>query len=246
MDNLTVADYRLALDNLFNDPARLSLFQQCAAHTIYGAELKSIRSQLPLVLSGNRPLSLDLGFADDNHDGVGSALLTLAEAILEHPFVSPALKSSAHKIKSEFIPSRSVLRAPYKSEAAMAQDKRPKLAALESELKAIPTPDQRSVYDWTAEFLDAGDKIGQLLGERATQEAEEANPELTRIRVNVWSLVTKARRTVAEEVKRNKALPRNAEAIIFGYFDTLAAFRSKAKKDEAPPDAPAVPGADGG
>lgn len=245
MDNLTVADYRLALDNLFSDPARFSLFQQSAAHIIYGAELNSIRSQLPLVLSGNRPLALDLGFADDIHDAAGGAVITLADAILEHPFVPSTLKTTAHKIKSEFISSRSVLRAPYKSEAAMAQDKRPKLAAMESELKDIPTPDKRSAYDWIAEFLDAGDKIGQLLANRSVQEASEANPELSRIRVNVWSLVSKARRTMAEEVKRNKALPRNAEAIVFGYFDTLSAFRSKAKKDDAPPEPEPAPGADG-
>lgn len=246
VDNLTVADFRLALDNLFTDPARLALFKQTAAYIIYGAELNTVRSQLPLILAGNRPLAEHLAFADGDHDGIGSALYTFADAILMHPFLSPELKDTARNIQAQFVPARSVLQATYKKEAATAQANRPKLNAMEASLKDVPTPDKQTAYQWVETFLDAGDKIGQLLVERSKQEAEETHPELTRIRVNVWSLVSKARRTVAEEVKRNPSLPRNTDAILFGFFDTLSDFRKAGKKDEEPPAAPEAPAAEGG
>ena len=44
---------------------------------------------------------------------------------------------------------------------------------MEAELKSVPTPDGRTAYDWVIEFLDSGDKVGQLIDERSKVEAGE-------------------------------------------------------------------------
>jgi hypothetical protein len=60
-------------------------------------------------------------------------------------------------------------------------------------------------------------------------------------RARALGLVTKARALVAEEAEKSTKLPKNAEAIVFGYFDTLATFRSTVKSDDQEPPPPAAP-----
>jgi hypothetical protein len=111
---------------------------------------------------------------------------------------------------------------------------------MEADMKSVPTPDGRTVYDWVVEFLDSGDHIATLLDGRSKVEADEPGVELALNRARALGLVTKARALVAEEAEKSAKLPKNAEAIVFGYFDTLAAFRTKASNDEEPPP-PAAP-----
>jgi hypothetical protein len=90
------------------------------------------------------------------------------------------------------------------------------------------------------EFLDSGDHISTLLEGRSKIEADEPGVELMLNRTRARSLVIKARSLVADEVEKNNKLPKNAEAIVFGYFDTLAAFRTTVNGDEDQPP-PAAP-----
>lgn len=235
--SLTAADIRVALDNLFADPARINLFKSTAAYIVYGAELDEIRVLLPLTLKGNRPMAKDLTTADIRHDDLGNALWLLAEAIKTHPGVNPALRDKAARMQTQFIPSLAVLKAKYKKEAQTASANRPKLGPMEADLKSIPTPDGRTVYDWVVEFLDSGDHIHALLDARSKVEADEPGVELALNRSRALALVTKARDLVADEAERSSKLPKNAEAIVFGYFDTLAAFRTTAGDDDEPPTA---------
>jgi hypothetical protein len=87
-------------------------------------------------------------------------------------------------------------------------------------------PHRRSAY------LDVA-SIGSFVF--VTCDAAEPGEELVSNRTRVLSLVTKARELEAEEAKKSATLPKNAEAIIFGYFDTLAAFRTTAKIDDRDP-----------
>lgn len=118
---------------------------------------------------------------------------------------------------------------------------RAKLADMQADMQSISTPDGRTVYDWVVEFLDSGDQISALLDGRSKLEADEPGVELVLNRTQALSLVTKARELVAEEAAKSATLPKNAEAIIFGYFDTLASFRSTAKNDDQAPPPPVAP-----
>jgi len=243
MKTLTAADIRVALDNLFSDPARFDLFKKTAAYTVYGADLEAIRADLPLKLKGSRAKAKELDEGDIDHDDLGSALWLLAEAIKKHPRISAALKEKAERLQSEFIPNLAALQAKYKKEAQAAKANRPKAIELKAELETIPTPDGRTVYAWVVDFLDSGDKLGSLLDDRSKAEADEPGPELIRTRTRALAAISRARDLVAEEAQRKTSLPKNAEAILFGYFDTLAAFRSNPKNDheEAPPPPPITP-----
>lgn len=240
--SLTAADLRVGLDNLFSDLVRLDLFKTTAAYIVYGADLDGIRSLLPLVLRGNRPLAKDLGTADDHHDGLGNAIWLFTEALKTHPGVDSAIRDKAARIQAQFIPSLAMLQAKYKKEAQIAAANRAKLADMQADMQNIPTPDGRTVYDWVVEFLDSGDQIAALLEGRSKVEADEPGVELVLNRTRALSLVTKARALVAEEAEKSAKLPKNAEAIIFGYFDTLATFRSTAKNDDQAPPPPVAPG----
>ncbi len=239
--SLAAADLRVGLDNLFSDPARLDLFKTTAAYVVYGAEMESIRSMLPLVLKGNRPLAKDLGTADGHHDTLGTALWLLTEALKTHPGVEGALRDKAARIQAQFIPSLAMLKAKYKKEAQVAAFNRSKVVDFEADMRSIPTPDRRTVYDWVVEFLDSGDQIAALLDGRSKLEADEPGVELVLNRTRALTLVTKARELVAEEAEKSARLPKNAEAIIFGYFDTLAAFRTTAKNEDQAPPPPVAP-----
>ena len=237
MRTLTAADVRLGLDNLFTSPVRLDLFKQTAAYLIYGAALDSVRIELPFTVKGNRPLAKDLKVADQFHDDLGSALFLLTDSIKTHPSISPLLKQKAERVQTHFIPNLGVLQAKYKREVESAKANRNHAIELKAELESIPTPDGRTAHDWVVEFLDSGDKLGQLIDARSAVQADEPGPEVLLARTRALTMLTKARHLVAEEAKETSKLPKNAEAIIFGYFDTLAEFRSNAKNDtdEAPP-----------
>lgn len=240
MKTLSAADFRIALDDLFTAPERFDIFKTTAAYIVYGADLNGLRAELPLTLKGNRPMAKDLSSADMTHDWIGGALLDLTVAIQEHPYISQALKEKAGRVQAQFIPNRAVLRAKYKKEVQTAKANREKLAEMEADLKSIPTPDARTAYDWVVEFLDSGDTLGDLLNKRSQVEAGEPGPELMLARSKALALVTKARDLVADEAEKTSKLPKNAEAILFGYFDTLSAFRTAAKNDEEEPPPPPV------
>jgi hypothetical protein len=238
--SITAADLRVALDNLFTTPVRFNLFKDTAAYIVYGTELDEVRALLPLVLKGNRPLAKDLSAADTSHDSFGNALWLLAEAIKAHPGIDSVLRDKATRMQTQFIPNLAMLKAKYKKEAQTASFNRSKVVDMEADLKSIPTPDGRTAYDWVVEFLDSGDHISTLLEGRSKIEADEPGVELMLNRTRVLSLVIKARSLVADEVEKNNKLPKNAEAIVFGYFDTLAAFRTTVNGDEDQPP-PAAP-----
>jgi hypothetical protein len=243
---ITAADLRVALDNLFSDAARFDLFKTTAAYVVYGAELDEVRGLLPLVLKGNRPMAKDLSAADIHHDNLGNALWLLTESLKTHPGINSALRDKAAHIQAEFIPSLALLKAKYKKEAQTASFNRSKLVEMEADMKSIPTSDGRTVYDWVVEFLDSGDKISALLDARSKVEADQPGVELVLNRTRALALVSKARALVAEEAEKNNKLPKNAEAIVFGYFDTLAMFRSTVNNEEQPPPAAPPPAAPSG
>ncbi len=71
-----------------------------------------------------------------------------------------------------------MLKAKYKKEAQVASFNRSKVADMAADMRSIPAPDGRTVYDWVVEFLDSGDQIAALLDARSKAEADELGVEL--------------------------------------------------------------------
>jgi hypothetical protein len=200
----------------------------------YGPKLAKKQKEieaLPEAIEGGRPLAEQLAEVDIRHDALGAAIFYYVEAILRHPLLSDAVKQTALRIRFIFVPAISVLQAAYATEAKAAQDNRPKLTELATELKSFPVSGGpgATLYDWISAFLDAGDEIGGLLRSRALAEAAAEGAENAKaVRTATIALLGRCRDALAEELAENPALPRNLDGILFGYFDKLEQMRAEA------------------
>jgi hypothetical protein len=242
MQNLTIKDVFLGLSDLLT--ARLDTFKTTRTYVLYEPMLTEklvALKAIPASLIEDRPLAGLLAEVDGRHDGLGAAVWFITEAILRHSKASPELKAAAERIRKAFIPRLAVLRLPYATEAAAAKQNRDLLASFEKDLKAIPTPDQATLYDWVVAFLNEGDELDKLLSSRALIKAGTPS-DVHVLRGTTIGLVGRARAALADEVAYSPALPRNLEALLFGYFDVLNQFRQAASttaQSEPPPPPPA-------
>lgn len=234
MKNLSIFDVKHGLDNLFNTAERHDLFKTTLAYALFASDLQAILGALPNERPEDRPFARQLVAGDRRHDGCGGAVWFFGEAVLKQPDISEERKSKILELRDEFIPGLSVLKDSYADEVAAAKRNREKLSKYEVDLKSFPTPDGRSLYDWMVDFVDAGDALGALLNQRAGANAQYLGVDAGDLRRRAISLLSEARAIVETEVRRNKSLPGNTEAILFGYFDMLSDFRADAKNAEAP------------
>src|SRR5262249_19210988 len=93
-------------------------------------------------------------------DSLGYALWHILEAYVAHPDPPPALIEAAKKIRAAFIPTLEDLIASYPAEAKAAMERKPALVNLKAELGMFSVASGgATLYDWTASFLTAGEKI---------------------------------------------------------------------------------------
>lgn len=171
----------------------------------------------------------ELAHADDNYDGFGQGIWLYTEAVLVTPGISENVRQSALRIREAFIPGRSVLADTYAEEAARAKRSRPKLAELEKDLKSLPVPDGKTLFDWVNGFLDAGDSLDVLLSDRSTTEAAHDGAQVTALRANTLGLLRRFREALRDDVAANASLPRDLESRVFAYIDELADRRAKSE-----------------
>jgi hypothetical protein len=244
MRHLTLGDLKLGLNDLFE--TRKSHLYATEMGKAYGALLEIKRAAinaLPESLTSGRPLSDQLVETDAEHDGWGGALWHLTECILRLPSASPELKAKAIRIRAAFIAKLGVLRDSWADEAAAADKNRPKAKDLEADMKSIPTPTGDTVEAWVLAFLGAGTKLGQLLSDRAVIEAAGLEGgEIASLRMTTIGLLGRFRTGIADEMAGRPDLPRNLDALIFGFFDELNDRRVKAVKVEGTQNAPPAGG----
>ncbi len=116
---------------------------------------------------------------------------------------------------------------------------------MQADLTRFPIAGGGTLLDTAKAFLDAGERIHRTLSERA-DVPKGARKEAARLRSSTVGMLGRLRADVIREVKKDSRLPRDLEARIFGYFDTLAAMQPATKADPsapAGPDAPAAPAA---
>jgi len=236
MQNVTLGDLRLALKDL--STARQSYFQNTSTYALYGPMLDAKRAAieaLPEALTSNRPRAQLLGEADLRHDDLGAAFFYLGEAILRHPDSPQELRERVRRVREAFVPRLGVLKEKYADEALAAEKKRAEIARYEDDLRAIPTPLGDSAYEWATAFVEAGERIGKLLSDRATDAANADASGAAALRGATIGLLGRARQALEDEVAHNPALPRNLVKLVFGYIDVLQSFREARPTGEPPP-----------
>jgi hypothetical protein len=254
MAKATLNDVKLFLDDLLlnekkpgDPPEKLLRREQLgrlSSGAVYLRRFQKKREEidaLPAALVRDTPLATELTQQDRLHDGYGRFLYHLGEAYRHLPaeFLAPAQAQGALAAQEAFSPSLGELQGAYADEAARARDRRPKLALLAGAMSQIPLAGGKDLSQVVGAMLDTGEGIGALLSERATEltasEQKEGRERAGRLLSDVLGLIGDCRRQIAVELADVPALPRDLDALIFGYFDYLAAQR------QGPPPAPGAP-----
>ena len=230
--NLVLHDLKLGLADLLD--SRQKALVSTKAGQSYQAMLAQKREAidaLPPALVGGRPLAAELADTDEVHDGYGAALWHLTEAYLSLPGASPEIVAAARRIRAAFIPKLDELGESYASEAAKAQARRDDEKELKADLKLFPVAGSKTLQHWVDQFLTAGEKLDELLGQRAEKDTG-GRKDAGKLRVATIGMLTRLRGAIADELDHDAKLPRNLETQIFGYFDQLAKMRTS--KGSAP------------
>jgi len=143
--------------------------------------------------------------------------------------VAEEQRAAARRIREAFIRDLGVLSDSYAEEAAAAKQNRPKLVELEADLRAAPTPDGKTLYEWASAFVDHGDKLAQLLSSRGQATGFEYFRQQTALRVTTLGLLGRFRAALKDELAENPQLPRDLDERIFGGFEELSHKRTEAK-----------------
>ncbi len=243
MAQFALSDLKLGLNDLFSDAKKHKLFSTTDTAKVYEPLLREqserINALPPALVDEGRPLAAQLGEGDVLHDAWGLAIWHLNEAYRIVPKLDPALRAVTALVNRHVIARPADVRDSYPTEAARAADRKKAMPKIKAELAKIPVVDG-TLATWVAEYNVAGEAIGVLLAARGAKTAEtggetaEKSPAV--LRAETVGLLNRARSTLADEVRRNKKLPRNLDAQIFGYFDTLLQLRAdrEAQSVEAP------------
>lgn len=221
MRNLTLADLGEGLNDLLDN--RSKAVEATQTGKLYGPILAAKRKAIAHALHVAQDAKAgDLSETDAQHDGLGGAIWHFTEAVMCQPFVSVERRDAARRIREAFIPDLGLLSDSYADEAAAAKANRPKLAALEADLRLLPTPDGRTLYEWVAAFVDKGDELARKLAARAQGSALDAFRQQTALRVTTIGLVGRFRASLRDEIKENPSLSAAIEADVFAGFDAIS------------------------
>jgi len=192
----------------------------------------------------SKPFADELDETDRRHDSYGATLFALCESMQRMPDADPAVRAIAVKVQQTFIPSLSELNGSYASEAKKALERKPKAEAMADELKGVPVPGGKSLYEITASFLECGVRLHALLSERADIAASRAPGipgEVAALRGSTIAILNRFRAALRDELEAKPNLPRDLEAQLFSYFDQLASMRQGGKKKRSDATEPATP-----
>ncbi len=222
---LGLADLKLGLDDLFTQRhAALTISKVAQGSEDLLAFQRSEINGLPAALTGGKPLAEELATTDEDHDGFGMGLWHITEAYERAPSTSPKVLAAIRRIRAGLIPSTRDLRSSYADEAEAAIRRKEDLPSLEADLKSIPLAEGATLHDWAVSYLGSGEKLSMLLSQRADLSvSKRKNAQI--LRSETVGMLNDLRVGIAREMKRNPNLPRDLDASIFGYFDTLEAQR---------------------
>lgn len=243
MRHISLPALKIALADLFDK--RIDVLRASNTGKLYEPVLRDKFDRinaLPEAMTGGRPLAEAMTELDDQHDGFGAALWYITEAYLRCPDVSSNTRKIIERIRSVFIPELEVIRAPYADEVEAALRNKNDLAEFESDLKAIPLAEGKTLYDWCVGFITKGEQLGQLLSQRADLSAI-SRVEASKLRGATVGTIGRMRAALADEAAFDDNLPRDIDSQLFSYFDELdemaaqaAAARNRPASMTPPPE----------
>ncbi len=241
---LTLVHLKLGLRDLLDK--RAVDLHKSKAGAFHAEELKEHLDgleALPPALTGGAPLTAELERVDAKHDGFGGAIWFATEVYARLPGAEADVVEAASRIRAAFVPELGELQASYAVEADRAADRRPLLKSMKADLQAIPVAGGGTLHDVATAFLDAGDELESLLSQRADATPRGSRKQASALRSTTIGLLNRLRADLAKEVRKNPKLPRDLDARVFGYFDTLGDMngRGAAKPAAKPAPAPADP-----
>lgn len=200
------------------------------------ARLEELRA-LPEAMRG-LPLAALLGVADGRFDENGAALDELLGALERLSLLSDTARASARELRSRFIPARAILGAKHADEAAHARKVRPAVAENEAALRAIPLPEDHTLFDVAEAFVSAGEEIGRLLSQRADRVADATRGDAARLRAKAIRTLGRLREDIDEVRDADPTVPRDIDARLFGFLDQRVATRRSPTPTGATPSGP--------
>lgn len=229
---LTLTSVKLGLRDLL-DKRRPDLVLSKAG-TYYEPQLEeqlAAIETLPPALTGGAPHAATLDALNDTHDGFGAAIYFTTEVYLRLPDASPQTVAAAERIRAAFIPQMAELGASYAVQAERAIERKPLLVSMKADLERFPLADGGTLLDTAKGFLEAGEQIHLTLSNRA-DVPKAARKQAAQLRSSAVGVLGRLRDDLVREIKKNPALPRDLEAKVFGYLDTLEQMQPAGK---APP-----------
>jgi hypothetical protein len=249
MIHLTLRDIEMVLIDLLEK--RGASLELSRIGQGYRPGLEELRRQIAAVPESfkGKPLSDQLAEADQLHDGFGLCIWSYGQAMEAMPGLPSDLKASIARVLERLVPERGALRAAYLDEAADARRHRGELAELEADLRKFPIPGERTLYDMAEGFVAQGERIGELLSQRA-DAAQAAQQDLRQLRSRAMGFMIRMREAISDEILIRPELPRDLDTLIFSYLDEVSAMRAtagaraaaamepKANEPEPPPTEP--------
>ena len=223
---LNLSDLKLGLDDL-HDKRHKALTSSTTGKS-YEPMLANRRTAidaLPAALTGGKPLALELGEADETHDGLGGSVWFNTEGYFRNPNTPADQLEAAKRIRAAFIPAMVDLSASYATQAEAAIKRKPLLKTLKADLKMFPIAGGLSLYDWVSDFLDSGQSLHELLSNRADVD-DTGRKDAGKLRGSTVGLLNRCRAALADEMDDNAKLPRNLDQQVFAYFDELESMRA--------------------
>lgn len=222
---LVLHDLKIGLADLLD--TRHKALVSTKAGQSYEAMLAQKRAAIDALspaLVGGRPLAADLADTDAVHDGAGTALWHLTEAYLTLPGAPPEIVAAARRIRAAFIPKLDELGESYATEAAKATARREEEKKLKADLKLFPVAGNKTLDQWVDQYLTAGERLDDLLGQRADATGTRTNAG--KLRTATIGLLNRLRGAIADELDHDPKLPKDLDAQVFAYLDQLAKMRA--------------------
>lgn len=233
MNKLTLTDLWLILNNMVE--ARAAAVAALPGGDAYQGELILLRDKIgaiPGVRTGGRPLAAELSEADVTHDTFGRALdlfLRAYEALADH--LPATLNQTVAQTRAQILPSPSLFALSYQDEAIEAQRRASSLEALNDQLALIPVAELGSLREVAARFQSAGERLQDLLHQRADAESVPA-AQHGALRHHALALLADMRQALALQQRNERRLgtaptPDLRQGQLFGYLHALIQMRTR-------------------
>jgi hypothetical protein len=241
MKHTTLGDLNLYLTHLLQDPAQQALLSSLLSWRIYGDGLREQHAALlkmpPTLISQGKALATELREADAEHDGAYRAIYHLLRAyqeLLPKPEAGAGevdLVGKAQRLQQALVPDLGLTRASYADEAHAVVARQARMQPLNAELDFFPVHGG-TLRAWVERLDASAHRLAELLAQRAHKDVDGqltgGRGEAMQLRSELVGALQDFRTALRAEVKRNPALPADAESRVFQMLDNLAEAREAA------------------